>query len=57
MKTQTTTPDPVPCRCYQLCTGGLQPYPTTGSVVLTVDRGRVLRIEDLGPAAESEAQP
>lgn len=52
MKTQPTPPDPAPCRCLQLCTGGATPYPTTGSVVLTVDRGRVLRIEYLGPAAE-----
>jgi hypothetical protein len=25
------------------------PYPTTGSVVLTAEHGRVLRVEDLGP--------
>jgi hypothetical protein len=48
VKTQTTTP--APCRCLLLCTGEALPYPTTGSVVLTVDRGRVLRIEDMGPA-------
>lgn len=51
MSTQTKQPDPAPCRCLLLCTGSTQPYPTTGSVVLTVDRGRVLRIEDMGPAA------
>lgn len=45
------------CPCLLLCTGSMQPYPTTSSVVLTVDRGRVLRIEDMGPAADQPAAP
>lgn len=59
MKMQPTYPDLGPCTCL-LCRTTPEPsrsWPDpTGAVEITTDyRGRVLRIEDLGPAQGGEA--